>query len=463
MTGEPAHGTTWASGDNSLRHATTSTHFPLVSHRSLNAVFAYQHGKPISVAHYLHDVERFSASLATAGYVVITCQNRYFFAVSLAAALLTKNVSLMPSALTPDVLQQLDGIAPNARVVTDEDVARILVSTEHTFALKQLEIPEIPATQPVAWVFTSGSTGSPIPHVKTWGSLVKNVRVEAQRLGMTDGRSHTIIGTVPPQHMYGLESTVLVAMQSGGALCAERPFYPADICSTLAAIPRPRLLVTTPFHLHALLAADVTIPPLDLVVCATAPLSPELAQQSETRLHVPIIEIYGCTETGQVATRYPTRTQQWQLFDGVRFSAENGQIWAAGGHVEKMVPMQDELEIRGEDRFILHGRSADMVNIAGKRSSIAYLTHELKAIPGVIDAVFFMPEEANIDRVTRLVAFVVAPTLDAATVTKALRARIDPVFLPRPICFVEALPRSATGKLPRDALTALFALHSKKV
>jgi len=463
MTGEPAHRTTWANDDTSISGAAMPTHFPLVSHQSVEAVFAYQHGQSISVARYLSDARRVASTLAAPGYVVITCQNRYFFGVCLAAALLTKNISLMPSTLTPEMLQQLDSIAPNARILADNEVAQILAGIEQTVGQHTVEIPTISNDQPVAWVFTSGSTGTPIPHVKTWGSLVKNVRVEAQRLGMTDGRSHTIIGTVPPQHMYGFESTVLVAMQSGCALCAERPFYPADICSTLTAIPRPRLLVTTPFHLHALLAAQIEIPALDLVVSATAPLSAELAQQSETRLQIPIIEIYGCTETGQVATRYPTRTQEWQLFGGVRFAVENGQIWAAGGHVEKKVPMQDELELRGDDRFVLHGRSADMVNIAGKRSSLAYLTHQLKTIPGVIDAVFFMPDEVNIDRVTRLVAFVVAPTLDSASVTKALRARIDPVFLPRPIFFVTELPRTATGKLPRQALTALLTLHSKKV
>jgi acyl-coenzyme A synthetase/AMP-(fatty) acid ligase len=38
---------------------------------------------------------------------------------------------------------------------------------------------------------------------------------------------------------------------------------------------------------------------------------------------------------------------------------------------------------------------------------------------------------------------------------KALRRRIDPAFLPRPLCFVESLPRNATSKLPRDALATL--------
>jgi acyl-coenzyme A synthetase/AMP-(fatty) acid ligase len=32
---------------------------------------------------------------------------------------------------------------------------------------------------------------------------------------------------------------------------------------------------------------------------------------------------------------------------------------------------------------------------------------------------------------------------------------MDPVFLPRPLVFVDALPRNATGKLPREALQQL--------
>ena len=53
---------------------------------------------------------------------------------------------------------------------------------------------------------------------------------------------------------------------------------------------------------------------------------------------------------------------------------------------------------------------------------------------------------------TRLAALVVAPALSEAEILAVLRAAIDPVFLPRPLRRVGALPRNATGKLPRDAL-----------
>jgi acyl-coenzyme A synthetase/AMP-(fatty) acid ligase len=55
----------------------------------------------------------------------------------------------------------------------------------------------------------------------------------------------------------------------------------------------------------------------------------------------------------------------------------------------------------------------------------------------------------------------VAPGLDAATLTRELRSRIDAVFLPRPLLFVDALPRNETGKLPREAIKAVFLAHAK--
>jgi acyl-coenzyme A synthetase/AMP-(fatty) acid ligase len=50
--------------------------------------------------------------------------------------------------------------------------------------------------------------------------------------------------------------------------------------------------------------------------------------------------------------------------------------------------------------------------------------------------------------------------MKAPQLLAALREHIDPVFLPRPLLFVDVLPRNATGKLPRVALQALFDSHN---
>src|SRR4029077_5180043 len=109
-----------------------------------------------------------------------------------------------------------------------------------------LPIPAVPADQTAAVLFTSGSTGQHLPYPKTWGSLARSALAEIDSLGLRAQPGLAVLGTVPPQHSYGLESTVLMVLQGGLALHAGRPFFPADIRAELAALPRPRCLVTTP-------------------------------------------------------------------------------------------------------------------------------------------------------------------------------------------------------------------------
>lgn len=441
--------------------------FPLVTHTSLDAVVAYRRGTPIIVRQFVSDVIRVAAMLPATKHVLNTCMDRYRFTVGVCAALISDKVTLLPSTLAPESLSQIEQFAPDLICLTDCESPHAQLTTvrfpeQQCEPLAHVEIPYIESTRQVAWVFTSGTTGVPLPHAKNWGALVKNVRAEAQRLGMLDGRVHSVVGTVPPQHMYGFESTVFVALQSACAFDAGRPLYPADIAAAVASVPTPRLLVTTPFHLRTLLQAEVEFPELDLIVSATAPISANLVREAEAALQAPLLEIYGCTETGQIATRRTAQTAEWLLFPDVRLFVEREMTWAVGGHVEQRVSMNDVLEVVDPEHFLLHGRSNDLINIAGKRSSLAYLNHQLNAVPGVEDGAFYMPDDDAIDSVTRLLAFVVAPRLNVATLTRALRERIDPIFLPRPVLFVDALPRNATGKLPRDALTQLLGQHHRR-
>ena len=80
----------------------------------------------------------------------------------------------------------------------------------------------------------------------------------------------------------------------------------------------------------------------------------------------------------------------------------------------------------------------------------------MAAIPGVADAAFFLPDHESAEAITRLCAFVVAPGLTAKDVLADLRQRLDPIFLPRPLIFLDSLPRNSTGKLPRSALQVLY-------
>ena len=447
--------------------------FPLVTHPHAQDILAYGPAGPITVAHFLADVRQLAADMPAGRHVLNVCVDRYRFAVGVAAALLADKISLLPPTLTPEMMRQVKHFAPDVFCLVDQPQAFDLPqfawagapaveASEADAASATYDVPDIPAARTAAIVFTSGSTGTPVAHRKSWGGLVRSVRAEAARLGLLDGRRHSIVATVPPQHMFGFESSVLLALQSGSALSAAHPFYPADICSVLAQSPRPCLLVTTPLHLKVLLAAGLDIPAPDLVLSATAPMPPQLALAVEARLQAPLFEIYGSTETGQIATRRTTQTAQWTPFPGLTLSVSQGCTWVSGGHVDPPMPMADELELLDDGRFLLHGRTADLINIAGKRSSLDYLNHQLNAIPGVIDGAFFMPAEHDDANVTRLMAFAVAPGMKASTLLAALRERIDAVFIPRPLVLLASLPRNSTGKLPRDALQALASDHQRK-
>lgn len=441
---------------------------PLVSALRADDAIAFRQGVAITVRRFLMDVQRVIAALPPGRHVLNNCRDRYHFAVGFAAALVSDRISLLPSTLTADTIRQLRNFASDAVCLSDQAEPIGLPHIQYPQTPSDLSadgeimMPEIPADRVAASVFTSGSTGTPVPHDKTWGTLVGCVQAQAQRLAPLHGSRASLVGTVPPQHMYGFESTVLLALQGQCALSTAHPFYPADIALALAAIPRPRLLVTTPVHLRALLTAGIDIPDLDLLVSATAPLAVSLAAQAERQFGAPVVEIYGSTETGQIATRRTAQTEAWWLLPGIELQINDTSAIASGGHLAAPTPLSDILEAVDDVHFRLHGRAADMVNIAGKRSSLAHLNHHLNAIPGLLDGAFFIPDGNTPSGVARLMAFVVAPSLSVAQINKALSECIEPIFLPRPLVRVAALPRNQTGKLPREALAALAAAYAAR-
>jgi acyl-coenzyme A synthetase/AMP-(fatty) acid ligase len=439
--------------------AGTALLYPITRHAGDDDIVARRGATTITRGQFLHDVARLAACLPERQYVINLCADRYRFMVGFAAALCRRQISLLPPSDAPGVLAALAADYPDLYALADTAPAPLPCPVlaypgDLPPGAGGALVPAIPARQPALILFTSGSTGRPAPVPKSWGVLVRSALAAGKRLDLA-GQGATLIGTVPHQHSYGLESTILLGLQHGLAVHAGALLYPADICAAIAASPRPRVLVTTPVHLKALLAEPADMPGADLILSATAPLAEELAVQAEACFGAQLIEIYGCTEAGQVATRRSAQERVWHCLEGVCLSARDGGTWASGAAVEGAALLQDVIEPAGDGRFHLIGRAADLINVAGKRASLAHLNHQLLAIDGVRDGVFILPEPDG-GPVTRLAALAVAPGLAPAQILAALRTRIDAAFLPRPVLLVDDLPRNALGKLPRDALLALL-------
>lgn len=430
---------------------------PILRYRDLSAPLAIDAGGMVTAGYFLAEVAALADRLPESGHVVNLCADRYRFAVGFFAALLRRQITLLPSSEAAAPMAELLATYPDTYFLTDGAAtgpasARTIRFPEDLEAKPVSGAPIVPADQTAAILFTSGSTGKPMPHPRSWGAMVNSTRAAGCALGLDEMSAAAILGTVPHQHSYGLESIMMLALQHGFAFHRGRALLPGDIIRQLEAMPRPRLLVTTPIHLRSLVTVEGDLPPLDRIVCATAPLPAELAQAAETRFAAPLQEIYGCTEVGQMAVRRTTETAEWGCIPGVSLEERDGDVWASGEAAAATAPVGDIIELIDATRFILKDRKADLVNIAGKRSSLGYLNRQLTAIEGVRDGVFVMPPDA-----TRLAAYVVAPGLSAQQILDALRQRLDPAFLPRPIHFLDRLPRNEVGKLTRQALEELQA------
>ena len=448
------------------------TTLPLIAGDALDATFAWRDGHAITRRQYLADVQALAARLPDGGTMLNVTADRYRFAVGLGAAMLRGQSNLMPPNHTPDTVARLSSLFPGTYGLTDlPDASLALPLVRHADAMAPLPVqamatPQVDQDALAAQVLTSGSTGDPVPHAKRWGLLTRNTEAGAKRLaremGVTSLAGVTLVATVPPQHMYGFESTVLIALLGGAAFDAERPFYPADIARALARAPRPRMLVTTPFHLKMLLDSGVELPAIDLTLCATAPLAPQTAARAEAALQAPLMEIYGCTEAGQVASRRTTQGVEWHTYDGLRLSGDGADTVVQGGHVPQATTLADVIEVIDAHTFRLLGRSNDLINIAGKRSSLGHLNYHLNTVAGVQDGAFWLPPDDAAGGVVRLVAFVVAPGVSPAALHDAviatLRERVDAAFLPRRVIAVPTLPReTTTGKLPAGTFNAWAA------
>jgi acyl-coenzyme A synthetase/AMP-(fatty) acid ligase len=168
-----------------------------------------------------------------------------------------------------------------------------------------------------------------------------------------------------------------------------------------------------------------------------------------------VIDMYGCSETGLLAYRFIMDRPEWRFFDEFRIKREGATTFVSADHLPETVELADLLEFRADGRFIIKGRDTDLIKIGGKRGSLGELTNRLLAIDGVHDAVIFQLSKPSESSEPRLSALVVAPKRTPGELRARLAEVIDPVFLPRPIRCVDALPRSSTGKLRQAELDKL--------
>lgn len=461
----------------------TSTHklSKLLSHSRPDDPIVWWCNKLITRDKFLGDVYFVASQLPATQYAINMCNDRYLFLVAFAAVLVARQTNLLPPNRAKTVLEDIiesydDCYYLSDELIDDLDLQQHKISLpafqnelHRAGALKKgqgddlndapIDIPKIADKHIAAITFTSGSTGRPQANKKNWGGLVLGALLAQSRFGIKDGEAVSIIATVPPQHMYGLETSVMLPLLTGSLVYSGATFYPEDIRNAVANMPEPRILITTPVHLNTCNELLVDLPAVKFIISATAPLATCIAETAEVKFQTQVMEIFGCTETGSIASRRTLDGDDWQLYDGFKINRFDDKAFISGAYLAEPVALADLVEVESDERFKIVGRCADMVNIAGKRGSLSDLNQKLLGIEGVRDGVFYLPDIEGATLGTtkeRLVAFVVAPELDEKKIISSLSVMVDPVFLPRPLYKVNSLPRTQSSKLPRNRLTEFY-------
>lgn len=244
----------------------------------LDAPFAIHRGKVVSRGNLWSDARELSERLPDRPYMVNLCGNRYLFCVALLAAAHRGQTSLLPPSAQAGAVKEIVGDYPGAYLACDRGARP---GGLEGFAVEapgpsgRAEAIELDGAALVA--FTSGTTGRPKPCAHSFGTFRISAGMAARRLGFARRRL-LMVSTTPPQHMYGLETSVFWPLFSELVLHDGRPFFPEDIRRAVGAGPWPAVLASTPAHLRPVALAGGRWRGLAAVLSATDALSERLAR-----------------------------------------------------------------------------------------------------------------------------------------------------------------------------------------
>jgi long-chain acyl-CoA synthetase len=331
---------------------------------------------------------------------------------------------------------------------------------------------------PALTQFSTGSTGVPKRVTRTHEQVLAEARTVARLFAASaDDR---ILAVAPFFHAFGFVHGMLRGLVTGATLYAPRQFFARDL-ARLIERERITFFPGVPF-LHQMLAEfqdRIDGTSLRHVISAGAPLLPETTTLFRANVGVPILSLYGTTETGAICVDLDEPSGSVGLpIDGVSVTihGEDGETLERGRegrvrvHSAYAAQAYDTIVqsaesafdgggffpgdlgyLRDDGKLVLTGRKRRFINVAGNKVDPTELEDVLRQHPAVADAAVVAlstPTEGE-----RIKAVLVA----SAPVTRAeilgfCRSRLADHKAPAVIEFMTELPRSPTGKVLRKYL-----------
>jgi acyl-coenzyme A synthetase/AMP-(fatty) acid ligase len=400
-------------------------------------------------------------------------ENKAAIAASVLAALSTGYILVMPHGFSRQAYEQIRETLDIGAAVADsaEDLPGGVVHVNPECSPRSAPYSKskfsIDIDRDIVIFYTGGSTGKP----KEWLKSVLNIFAESVTLSMKFGvrPDDRFLSTVPPNHIYGFLFSVLTPFAASCSVSADTCTFPHTIASEIGS-RSTTILVSVPMHYRVL--NGYTLPPsgLRLAFSSAGLLDRDDGLAFSRQTGVPVVEVYGSTETGGIATRSRRDGEDaFTPFDTVDWRIEGDMLFVRSANIARSVETDgdgffligDRVAPCSDGSFLVLGRSDGIVKVGGKRVDLDGICELIKQTPGVEDAVV-MSFPAAPGRENTIAALIAGP-VDRMEILTALSGSVEGHAMPRIIRIVDAIPATASGKYDRPAIEHLLKTEQDDV
>ncbi|MBI3949688.1 MAG: AMP-binding protein [Acidobacteria bacterium] len=341
-----------------------------------------------------------------------------------------------------------------------------------------------PSPDDIALVLhTSGTTSRPKCVPLSHGNLMVSAHHVAETYRLTPEDVSSCV--MPLFHVHGLVASMLATLHTAGTVVVVPRFNPLSFWSTVRDYRVSWYSAVPTIHQLLLSRAKAGARPagaehLRFIRSCSAPLPPQTMAELEEKFGAPVLEAYGMTEAAHQMASNPLppgarKPGSVGPGTGVRIAilSENGQFLPAGARGEVVIQgpnvfhgYEDNMEANaeafvsgwfrtGDEGFLdadgyltLVGRIKEMINRGGEKISPREIDETLLGHPAVAEAVSFgMPDRVYGEEVAAAVVLT-APATETELIAHC-RSMLAEFKCPKVIHIVEAIPRTASGKLQR--------------
>jgi acyl-CoA synthetase (AMP-forming)/AMP-acid ligase II len=389
-------------------------------------------------------------------------EDKALLAAALLASLAGGPTLLLPYAFSAKALVQLHQATGFTTALSDiprEFPAGVRMVSPPAAGTAKNPVGHRPCHQPeLLKIFTGGSTGT--PHI--WSKTAANIFGEgfflARRFEVT--QRDCILATIPPYHIFGLLFSVILPLVASATVVNDTPSFPEEIVR-VAKNSQVTILASVPVHYRVLRDKKID---LRLAFSSAGMLDRQDNEIFCRHNRLGVVEIYGSTETGGIATRNRWRGEEdFTPFPTLAWKIAGDRLAVQSPYVSPDLPVDsggfftagDLVEARGAGQFCLKSRADTVTKVGGKRVDLEEIGTLIKNQPGVRDcAVIALPDAGG--REHRIGALIEGDTIDIKMIQKGLAHTLEPYALPRRIKQVARIPITKNGKYDWLAIVQLL-------